>query len=96
MVDGDAEWCADCILTAVALADRVFFFVVCGKVELQFVDNFAGFFRQAVLADQWHYGAFHGSQCGGKVEYYAGIAAFESLFFVGRAEYAKEHAVDAD
>ena len=45
MVHGDAEGGADGILTAVALADGVLFLVVGVEVELEVVDNLAGFFR---------------------------------------------------
>ena len=54
MVDSDTERGADGILTAVALADRVFLLVVGGKVELEFIDNLTGLLGQAVLAYQMH------------------------------------------
>ena len=42
VVDGDTEGCADGILATVTFADSVLFFIVCGEVELQVVDDFAG------------------------------------------------------
>ncbi len=96
VVDGDAEGGAYGILATVALADGVFFVVVCGEVEFEVIDNLACLFRQPVFADQGHDGAFDGSQRLGQVQHYAGLAVLEGLLFVGRAQYAQEHTVDAD
>ncbi len=96
VVDGDAERCADCILTAVALADGILFVVVGGEVKLEIIDNLAGFFGKSVLAHEGHHGALHGSQGSREVEHHARVAALEFLFLIGRREYGKEHTVNAD
>ena len=79
MVYGDAERCADGVLTAVALAYAVFFVVVCGEVEFQVVHDFACLFRKSVFFHERHYCTFHRSERFGQVEHHACVAAFKLL-----------------
>ena len=52
VVDGDAHRRANSIRTTVTLADGVFLLVLAHEVELQTVDNLAGFLRQSVFLNQ--------------------------------------------
>ena len=50
VVDGNAEGGSDCVLTAVAFADGVFFVVAGCEVEFQVIHNLAGFFTNGITA----------------------------------------------
>ncbi len=60
VVYGDAEWSAYCVLAAVAFADCVFLFIVCGEVEFEVVDNLAGLFGESVFTHEGQHGALDG------------------------------------
>ena len=58
MVYGHAERSANGILTAIALADRVFLVILAVEVEPKIIDNLACLFGQSVFLYQWHNGQF--------------------------------------
>ena len=93
MVDGDAVWGAYGILTAVALADGIFFVILASEVETQAMLYLACLLSQTVLLNQRQHSAFH--RCYGcrEVQHCATVAVAEILVFVATAEHAEEHTV---
>ena len=73
MVYSDTERRADGILTAVALAYRVFFFILHIEVYLQFIHNLAGFLRQTIFFGQRENSGFNRGQTWVQVQYGAAV-----------------------
>ncbi len=96
MVHSDAERCADCILAAVALADRVFFIYLACEIEAEFMLNFACLLGEPVFLHEGHHGAFHRGKSRREMKHHAAVAPFELLVFIAAAEHCQEHAVNTD
>lgn len=62
MVDCDAIWSADSILTPVAFADRIFFVHLTSEVKPETVLNISCLFRQTVLLYEREYSTLYRSQ----------------------------------
>ena len=96
MVYGHAERSANGILTAIALADRVFLVILAVEVEPKIIDNLACLFGQSVFLYQWHNGQFDRRKGCGQLEHYAGFAIFECLLLISMTHDGEEHTVNTD
>ena len=61
-IDGNAEWCADGILSAITLADGVLGFDVRVEVEFQLIDDFLRLLGKSVLIYQGEHSTLYRSQ----------------------------------
>ena len=96
LIHGYAEGAADCVHTAVALANLVLLLVLAVEVEAQVVHNLLCLLGHTVLLGQGEYGQLDGSQCCGQVQDGTCLSVGQLLLFVAVAHDGEEHAVYAD
>ena len=96
MIDGDAIWRTDSILTTIALTNRVLLIILTIEVELQLVNDLASLLRQAILLHQRHHSTLHRSQCCGQLQHHAGLAIFEFFLLESVTHDAQEHTIHTD
>ena len=62
VVNGDAEWRTDSVLTAIPFANRIFLVIRGLEVKLQHIHHLAGLLRQSVLLNERHHASFNRSE----------------------------------